>query len=54
MDAVFQRCIVPVCGGISSVDDTSFRCPTCGGLMDVVYDRDRVPPPRSLTEFEAK
>jgi threonine synthase len=53
-DLVFQRCINPACAADSSVDDTSFACPRCGGLMDVVYDRDRLRPPRSLREFEAK
>ena len=53
-DAVFQRCIDPACGGTQSVDDTSFACPRCGGLMDVVYDWNRVRPPASLREFEAK
>jgi threonine synthase len=53
-DPVFQRCIDPSCAATSDLSDTSFRCPTCGGLMDVVYDRDRLPPPKSLRDFEAK
>ena len=53
-DAVFQRCINPDCAATCSVDDTSFACPRCGGLLDVAYDWDRLPPPRSLREFEAK
>ncbi len=53
-DLVFQRCIDPGCAATVSVDDTRFSCPRCGGLMDVVYDRDRVPPPGSLRDFEAK
>jgi threonine synthase len=54
MDAVFQRCIDPACAATAAVDDTSFVCPRCGGLMDVAYDRDRLRPPRSLRDFEAK
>ena len=54
MESVFQRCIIPSCGGTSAADDTSFACPKCGGLMDVVYDWNRLPPPKSLREFEAK
>ena len=54
MDAVYQRCIDPACGGIVAVDDTSFVCPRCGGLLDVAYDWDHLPPPKSLREFEAK
>src|SRR5260221_1552507 len=53
-DAVFQRCINPDCAATSSVDDTSFHCPRCAGLMDVAYDWDRLAPPKSLRDFEAK
>jgi threonine synthase len=53
-DTVFQRCIHPACGGAVSADDTSFVCPKCGGLLDVAYDWDRLAPPKSLRDFEAK
>jgi threonine synthase len=53
-DAVFQRCIHPHCGATLPVDDTSFCCPKCGGLLDVAYDWSRLTPPKSLREFEAK
>jgi threonine synthase len=53
-DLVFQRCINPDCAATVSVEDTRFACPRCGGLMDVVCDRDRLPAPHSLREFEAK
>src|SRR5437870_7111026 len=54
MDAVFQRCIDPGCAATCAVDDTSFVCPRCGGLLDVAYDWNRLPPPKSLRDFEAK
>src|ERR1700736_2798983 len=54
MDAVFQRCINPDCAATFAVDETAFRCPRCGGLLDVAYDWDRLAPPRSLRDFEAK
>src|SRR5438105_9490578 len=54
MDLVYQRCIHPDCGGTHAVDDTSFVCPRCGGLLDVAYDWDRLSPPKSLREFEAR
>src|SRR5262245_40005251 len=54
MDAVYQRCIDPGCAGTAPVDDTSFACPRCGGLLDVAYDWNRLPPPKSLADFEAK
>jgi threonine synthase len=54
MDAVFQRCLNPDCAATAAVDDTSFQCPRCGGLMDVAYDWGRLQPPRALRDFEAK
>jgi threonine synthase len=53
-DAVFQRCISPGCGATVGLDDTSFSCPKCRGLLDVAYDWDRLPVPKSLRDFEAK
>jgi threonine synthase len=53
-DAVFQRCIDPHCGATLAADDTSFHCPKCRGLLDVAYDWNRLTPPTSLREFEAK
>src|SRR5262245_50467519 len=54
MYAVFQRCIHPDCAATAAVDDTSFVCPRCGGLLDVAYDWSRISPPKSLRDFEAK
>jgi threonine synthase len=54
MDFVCQRCINPDCAHELAVDDTSFLCPRCGGLLDVRYAWDRLPVPRSLRDFEAK
>lgn len=54
MDAVFQRCITPTCAATVAVDDTSFVCPRCGNLLDVAYDWNRLPPPKSLRWFEGK
>jgi threonine synthase len=54
LDPVFQRCILPACSATSTVDDTSFVCPRCGGLMDVAYDWDRLGAPRSLKHFESR
>ncbi|MBL8799067.1 MAG: threonine synthase [Planctomycetia bacterium] len=54
MDAVFQRCIDPACAATAALDDTSFVCPRCGGLLDVAYDWNRLRPPESLRFFEGK
>jgi threonine synthase len=53
-EAVCQRCIDPGCGATCAIDDTAFQCPRCGGLVDVAYDWDRLSPPRSLRDFEAR
>ncbi|WZO97865.1 threonine synthase [Isosphaeraceae bacterium EP7] len=53
-DRAYQRCINPACGQTLAVDQAVFACPRCGDLIDVVYDWDRLPVPRSLSEFEAK
>ena len=52
-DLAFQRCIDPRCAATADLSDTSFRCPKCGGLLDLAYDWDRLPVPKSLKEFEA-
>ena len=36
------------------MDEVRVACAACGGLLDVVYDWDRLAPPRSLRDFEAK
>src|SRR3954468_2824062 len=51
---VSLRCIRPDCRAAAGPEDTSFACPCCGGLMDVEYDRKKLPPPKSLRDFEAK
>ncbi len=53
-DTAFQRCINPACRATVDLTDTTFRCPVCGGLLDVAYDWDRLPVPKSLRHFESK
>lgn len=53
-EVAFQRCINPRCGATTDLSDTSFRCPKCDGLLDVAYDWNRLPVPKSLKHFEAK
>ncbi len=53
-ETVHQRCINPACPGTRGVAETDFTCPACGGLLDVVYDWNRLPVPKSLGDFEAK
>jgi len=53
-DRAFQRCIHPHCGTTVELGATAFRCPKCGGLLDVAYDWNRLPVPKSLAHFESK
>ncbi len=53
-EAAYQQCLNPSCAATFGIDEAHFSCPRCGDLVDVVYDWDRLPAPRSLKEFEAK
>lgn len=50
----FQRCIYPDCAATFGVDEVLVACPRCGGLLDVAYEWDRLPVPRSLDHFESQ
>src|SRR5579864_280880 len=53
-DTAYQQCINPSCRTTLAIDQAQFSCPACGDLLDVVYDWDRLPVPRALSEFESK
>jgi threonine synthase len=53
-DLAFQRCIRPACGATYAIDEVRVACHACGSLLDVVYDWDRLNPPRELSWFESK
>jgi threonine synthase len=53
-DDAYQQCINPGCRTALEITQAQFSCPRCGDLLDVVYDWDRLPVPRRLSEFEAK
>src|SRR3954454_3484777 len=53
-DLTFQQCINPACRATFAVGQAYFACPACGDLLDMVYDWDRLPVPRKLSEFESK
>lgn len=52
-DWAFQRCISPSCSATYDVGEALVACPRCGELLDVDYQWDRLPVPKSLREFEA-
>jgi threonine synthase len=53
-DLAYQRCIQPSCAATYDVAEVRTSCGKCGGLLDVLYDWDSLPVPRSLVEFEQK
>ncbi len=53
-DVAFQRCILADCRATYGVDEVLVCCPSCGGLLDVDYQWDRVPVPESLRFFESR
>jgi threonine synthase len=53
-DVAFQRCIMPACGATYGIREVRVDCAACGSLLDVVYDWDRLQPPKSFDFFEKK
>lgn len=53
-DSAFQRCIDPACGQTYGLDEVRTACGSCGNLLDVVYDWNRLPLPKQLADFEQK
>jgi threonine synthase len=53
-DLAYQRCLNPACGTTLSVEQVAFACPECGDLIDIVYDWDRLPVPRRMSDFQAR
>src|SRR5690242_8912859 len=51
-DAAFQQCIHPDCAVTYAVDEIKVACDKCGGLLDLRYDWERLPVPKSLSFFE--
>ena len=45
-DLAFQQCIDPACAATFSVDEVLTACPSCGNLLDVEYDWERLRPPK--------
>ncbi|HEX3654606.1 MAG TPA: threonine synthase [Pirellulales bacterium] len=53
-DLAFQRCISPQCQATYGVEEVLVACKACGGLLDVIYDWNRLQPPTSWKFFEEK
>lgn len=53
-DHAYQQCIHADCAATFALDEVLFGCPQCGNLLDVRYEWDRVPVPKSLAEFAGR
>src|SRR5437868_11145413 len=53
-ELAFQRCVNPACASEYAVGEVLTACRVCGGLLDVDYDWNRIPVPKSLADFEKK
>lgn len=53
-DRAFQQCMNPACAAKQSVDEVHVACPKCGSLLDIRYDWDKLPVPKSLADFESR
>ena len=53
-DAAFQKCINPDCGAEFDCNQAIFKCPSCGELLDVQYNWDKIEVPKSLSDFEKR
>ena len=51
-ERAFQKCINPVCGHTIGTTESKVACPRCGSLLEILYDWDKLPVPKSLSFFE--
>lgn len=51
-ERAFQQCINPACASTYGISEVHVACKKCGSLLDIKYDWDRLPVPRSLSYFE--
>ena len=47
-----QQCLNPECGHTIGVGESKVACPRCGSLLEIRYDWDKLPVPKSLSFFE--
>lgn len=50
-NTAFQKCINPDCGAEYDCALALFKCPTCGQLLDVQYNWDKIEVPGKLSKF---
>ncbi len=54
MDTAFQKCINPACGAEYDCGQSIFKCPSCGELLDIRYNWDKIRLPEQLGEFSRR
>jgi len=47
----YQKCINPDCAAEFDCGQAMFKCPTCGDLLDIRYNWDKIPVPDKLSDF---
>lgn len=50
----YQICIHPSCRATFDLHEVHTECPRCNSLLEVEYDWNRLPVPRSMRDFEAR
>ncbi len=54
MSHAFQQCIHPDCQATFDLNQILTACEKCGSLLDVQYDWNQLPVPKSLKDFESR
>ncbi|OHB56566.1 MAG: threonine synthase [Planctomycetes bacterium GWF2_42_9] len=50
-DAAYQQCINPACNASFSCQESFFKCPKCGDLLDIRYNWDKIAVPKKMSDF---
>jgi threonine synthase len=51
-ERAFQQCLNPSCAHTVGVTESKVACPKCGSLLEIRYNWDKLPVPKSLSYFE--
>ena len=51
-DAAYQKCINPACNATFGIEEVLTGCLKCKSLLDIAYDWNKLPVPKSLSFFE--
>ena len=51
VEKAYQKCINPDCGAEFSCNESFFKCPKCGDLLDACYNWDKIKVPAKLSDF---